>query len=354
MKKFISALVVVFICILCMPILYACGGTGATELKSIRFTKSVYEAEINQEFELTYKVNPSTAQNYSVTFDFVPYDSKGKIIESSLQAYSFVDGKFTILDSNCYTISATIRYGSNEEDSDICTIKRKIYPTSMYFETATDIINSGSTYNLNLMAEVDGKTISIDRSMYNIELKSSAPNVISVSENGLVAVSSGLSGSATIEARIIKLSGGYYGIDLDNLTGMVARITLTVVQNVDYAVVALEGQDEFITTSTTYGQTTNNTYTTTSSQLKLKVLLYSSNNICVDNSSVTIDILSDSSIAQVSKNNDGSYFMVDGQYVIILKSKGTACIEITSNAVDNSGNPVKFIFYLTKEEADVV
>lgn len=345
MKKLVGILAVIFTCILCMPVFTACEGEIGTDLKRVRFTQSVYEADLNQSFKLTYKTYPASAENYRVTYEFdVPYTM-----------YTLDEqGMFTIVDPTCKQINGKITYGAGANDYDTCVIKLKEYPTEIYFEKSADIVNAGGTYNLHLYAKYeDGSVKTIDRSMYNIELISSAPNVVSVSETGMVAVSSGLIGTVTIQARIKKLNGAYLGVGLDYPTGYTASTTLSVVDNVDYAVVALEGHNQFISTSNTYTQTTENTYHTTASQVKLKVLLYSSNNVCITNSAIKIDVISNNSFAQVAKNPDGSYIMSNGQYVInLVGAEGTACIEIISNAVDDNGNPIKFIFYITNETAD--
>ena len=331
------------VCILCMPLFTACDNGVGAELRSVRFTQDVYEADVGSAFKLTYKTYPSSASNYRVAFEFdVPN-----------LMYGFDEnGMFTILDENCKQINAKVTYGAGENDFDTCIIKQKEYPVNIYFDKTNDIINKDGTYNLCLYAKMaDGSIKTIDRSKYDIELTSSAPNVVSVSEHGMVAVSTGTSGTAKIEARIKKINGSYLGTSLEHPTGYIATTTLEVVEPVEYAVVAIDAFDKFIKTTNDHKQTVQNTYKTTLNQIRLKVLLYSKDDICINNSQIKLDVICSNSFAQIEKNQDGSYKMTDGYYVINLAQEGNAYIEIISNATDENGNPKKFVFYITKEAA---
>lgn len=341
MKKVGLLIVAIFMCIFCMPIFSACGGEGSSELQTIRFTQDVYEADLDQPFELTYKVNPTTASNYSVRFDFLfPND-----YPSSFQAYLFDSSThmFTIKAETFPPITAYIYYGSGSEDYDTCTIQLKTYPTQFYFEKSVDTIYAGETYNLVLKAKVNDKIVSIDRSWYNIELTTSAPNIIALDPINMVAISTGLSGTVRIEARIKMLSGVYWGQSVDQITGNVAKIDLTVIDPVDYAVVALEGQDEFINTTKNYEQTANNTYVVNSDDISLKVLMYSAKGECINSNYLSVSVKTDNANVFVSENA--------GEFSIDLSAvpPGLVCVQISSTVVNSSRNPTVFIFYLLKE-----
>jgi len=324
-----------------MPIFSACGGEGSSELQTIRFTQDVYEADLGQAFELTYKVNPSTSTNYSVRFDFEFPNN----YPSPFQAYLFDSSShmFTIKAKDFPAVKAYIYYGSGSDDYDTCIIQQKVYPTQIFFEKSSDIIYAGETYSLVLKARVNNQTVTIDRSSYDIELITSAPNIISLDPTNMVAISTGLSGTARIEARIKTLSGSYLGQSVDLITGYSAKIDLTVVDPVASAVVTLEGQEEFINTTTTYTQTAENTYILTDDQMSLRVLMFSAKGECLDSNYLSISVHADNSNVLITENA--------GEYIIDLSaiSHGTVCVQISSRVVNTSKNPTVFIFYLVKE-----
>ena len=324
-----------------MPIFSACGGQGSSELQTIRFTQDVYEADLGQPFELTYKVNPSTSTNYSVRFAF---DFPNNY-PSPLQAYLFDSSSnmFTIQAEDFPAVKAYIYYGSGNNDYDTCIIQQKVYPTQIFFEKSSDIIYAGETYGLVLKAKINNQTVTIDRSLYDIELTTSAPNIISIDPTNMVAISTGLSGTVRIEARIKTLSGSYLGQNVDLIKGFSAKIDLTVVDPVASAVVALEGQEEFVNTTTTYTQTEENTYVLTDDQVSLKVLMFSAVGECLNSNYLLVAVHTDRPNVLVTENA--------GEYTIDLSAieEGTVCVQISSMVVNSNKNPTVFIFYLEKE-----
>lgn len=341
MKKFVTTFIAIVMCMLCIPLLSACSGKGSSELKYVQFTQEVFEVDKDQTFVLSYNVYPSTAENYSLTFDFLNNENPSESL-SQVFTYQEIDGKLhcKIIEESCPEIKGYVYYGAGENDCDTCIIKLKKYPTQIYFDVTEDIINSGASYSLQLKAKINGVEQTIDNSKYNIELVSSAENVISVSNNSMMAVSTGLPGSATITARIIKLNGSYLGMGIDYPKGYTATIILNVVQNVGSWKIKLSSQDEFIKTSTDYNPL-DCTYTTTENSLDLNIWLYSLNNSLIDNNTVSVTVTSsNNNVATVNKNGD--------YWVVLFNNDGTVCIEIISNAVDQNGNPVKIVFYLTK------
>ena len=319
-----------------MPLFVACDGKGGTELKGMVFTQDVFEVDVGQTIKLTYKVFPTTAKYARPTFL--------SDVSNTMYTLDTTTGNFALMDPTCKQITLRMVYGLGENDYDVCTIIQKEYPVEIYFEKTNDIIHANNIYALRLMGKMqDGTTKAIGNNEYNIEFTSSAPNVIHVDNSSMTAFATGLSGSAKIEARIKKINGSYLGSGVTNINGISAQTTLNVVENVDYALVALQGENGFINTSASRTQTQQNTYTTTSDSVQLKVLLYSADNVCINNQVVNVNVISGGSLAEISNNADGTY-------TISLREEGTTCIQIISNATDTSGNPTSFVFYITKEK----
>ncbi len=337
MKKSFIYLFFGLICMV-MPLFVACTGTGGTDVQGVRFYQSEYEVDLNTPINLNYMIYPNTAKDYNVTFVFkADYPN-------FQQLYTFKDGMFTITSKLApeFRVSAVINGDSTK--SDTCTIKLKKYPTKLSFGKENYKVNAGGVCILDLNGVIDNKDILLLTTNYNIELVSSNPSVLKVEQNSLAVISTGLSGSATIQARVKDASGNYIKATPYATTELFAETTLTVVDNVDYALATLEGEDEFLKLSTDYTQAEYNTYSITSNSTKLGISLFSAENKYINNSGVQIFVSSaNPSVAEVIKLADGSNGM---QYFSInFKTYGTARIEITSTATDVNGNPVKFIFY---------
>ena len=134
---------------------------------------------------------------------------------------------------------------------------------------------------------------------------------------------------------------------------------LRVVEAVDYAVVAVSESSEFVNTSDTRIQTVNNTYRTNASTFNFKVMLYSKNDICVNHDNINFRVAvsaNNAKLVSATQCNDGSWqFTLDINSALSQtledEADRTICVEITSNAVDEQGNPKSFVFYVVKELA---
>lgn len=329
MKKISMFLAMLFACVLCAPMLFACNGVGNSTVVGVRFTQDVYEADLKVPFNLSYKVYPSTAANYNVTYDF-------SITDESM--YTNNNGEFTIINQACPDIVAYIYIDNTYTDS--CTIKLKKYPTSMAFSNATEKINKNGILNLSLNATIGGESKSIGVQDYDIELESTNPSVISV-ESGLTVASTGKSGSAVVTARIRDKAGRYI---MNGNSPMKAQTRVTVIDSVKSATISLEGQSEFINASlNSYTQTDNNTYNVSTNQVVFVVALYSKTGVYINPDDIQI--------TAISSNVDCATIAADvenDKFVVTFVENGTTRIEVSSSATDENGNPVKFIFYLTK------
>lgn len=344
MKKITKILTVLLCCVLCMPLLVACNGKYTTELQSVLFTQDEYQADEGQSIELKYKTYPSTAQNYKLSFEVSGIKASEYSLDTSSAMFQFKTGST----SNQATVK--IIYGGGENDYTTCRVIKKQYPTEIYFTNANDdvisesFMNKNSSRQLRLVAKMqDGTTKVIDKRDYNIELTSSAPNIISVDNRNMMATSTGIIGSATLTAKIVKLSGGYCGVTNENPQGYSAQIKLSVIENISKAKVSLTGMSGFLDASTTRTQTSQNTYNTNLNSITCSFSFYSKNNERIDSSLIKVELVSsNSSFATITKNSNGTF------KITILQEEGLSCISIVTDASRENGDPVQFLFYIQK------
>lgn len=337
MKKITKILAVLLCCVVCMPLLVACNGKAGTELKSVLFTQEVFEADEGQSIELKYKTFPSTAQNYNISYE-VDIESSQFDLDTENSIFRFRPGS-TSMQANIKII-----YGRGQDDYTTCMVIKKEYPTNIYFSENVSYINKGGSKQLKLMAKMpDGTTKAIDKRTYDIELISSAPNIVSIDDNNMIVTSTGTNGSATITAKIKKLSGGYLGATIDNPNGYTTEINLQVIENISNARIWLSDRENFIQASNTREKTQDNTFITTADTLTLRYAFYSQDDGKIDSSRVDVNVVAlNASFVEITKNNDGTFSLR------LLQETGTSCIEIVTDASDENGNPVYFMFYLTK------
>lgn len=330
MKKLGLFFAMLLVCVISAPLLFACNGVGNNTVVGVRFTQDVFEADFKVPIMLSYKVYPTTAANYNVTYDF-------SIKDESM--YTNNNGEFTIINQSCPDIVAHVYIDNTYTDS--CTIKLKKYPTELSFGESSTTINKNGILNLSLSAVVGGETKAVGLKDYNIELSSTNPSVIGV-ESGLTIYSTGKSGSAIITARIKDSTGKYVMVGNSVLKD---QIKVSVTESVSTAVVSLEGENSFITTSiNSYTNTDDNTYEVSQANLSFLVMLYSSDGTLISPNDVFITaISSNQACATVEKDSSQN-----NKFNIEFAANGTTRIEISSGATDSNGNPMKFIFYLTK------
>ncbi len=329
MKKITKILAIILCCVACMPLLVACNGKVGTELQSVLFTQDVFEADEGQEIKLSYKTYPSTATNYNIRFQV---DIDKCKLDTKTATFMFRTGSPDVA-------NVTIVYGGGENDFTTCKVIKKKYPTEISFEKDSTYITKNSSKLLKLKATMlDGTEKIIDQNSYNIELTSSAPNIVAVNNENMMATSTGVSGSATITAKIVRLSGGYAS-NSNYPNGYEAKITINVIDNISTANVWLSDRSEYFVASRNREQTEQNTFITEQNYLGLSFKFFSDSNLWVDSSLVATNVISsDSSIVEVQNNN--------GKYSLKFNGSGTACITIVTDASDKDGNPVQFLFYI--------
>lgn len=342
MKKAFSILAILFVCVLCMPLLSACGGEGNTKVTGVRFTQDVYELDLNTPTQIPYKVYPSTASDYYVSFDPLSSDPNAG------SKFTLKSGVMTIVRDTFTSVTLRISVAGYTDE---CTVKLKNYPLSIDFETDEDVVNSNGIYNLKLKATIQDpetdeiETKYIDSNDYNIVLESSNPRVLAIDDpSKLVVRSTGKSGSATITANIYDGDGDKI-ITYENPQGLKTSMDLTVIDNVEKAVAVLQGQSEFLYLSNSYVQTDLNTYSTSASSLTLDVYLFADTGVYLVDCEIAV-ISANTDIAEVTTSGSGFVITLKDRTADDKRTERIARIEISSTATDVNGNPVKFIFFL--------
>ena len=344
MKKISTFLYILLASIFVMPVFVACNGQGATETLSVRFSASIYNVEYNVPTKIGYQIYPSTATNNRIVFTFAIPDSSYAFDESQ-QLFTLKDSAVTD------DIEATITV--NNTYTDTCIIRQKTYPNHITFNTHEDKVNSGAVYGLQLKGFFGGIEKVMDPSLYNLEIVSSDPSVLRV--EGLNVVSTGKLGTAKISAKVRDANGNYVVEDPTlpepSQQDLYAELDLTVVPNISRAVVALQGQDEFVNVdANTYEMTDSNKYISTRATVKMVIEFYSADGHQIIDDQ--IDVLSvDSAIATVTKENgQNNVFTItlapqpgDGSLAYVR-------LEITCSGTDVNGNPIKFMFYIARQD----
>lgn len=341
MKKIFRFLYIVLASILIMPIFAACNSEGATQTVAVRFSSAVYVVEYNVPTKISYQIYPSTSTNnrVEITFD-IPTES-GVFDPNKLL--------FTLKDPYITTdFQATIRV--NNTFSDTCTIRPRVYPNSISLGKTSDVVDNHGIYGLQVKGLFGGQERVMDPSIYNLEIVSDDPSVLSV--EGLNVVSTGKLGKARISI-VLKDANGHTVLSNQfepNSDPVETYIDLTVKPNVSSAKIALQGSDEFIVTHVnSYDPTNENKYLVQRASVKVMVELYSDDGYLVDISDVNI-ISVDPSVVTVERDEEiDNLFNIN----IAAPTSGNTTpyvrLEVVTSSTDSSGNPIKFVFYIARQ-----
>lgn len=341
MKKFFKFFYIVLASIMIMPVFAACNSEGGIQTLSVRFTSDVYEVEYNVPTKIGYHIYPSTATNNRVEITFELEQADG-IFDKKNLTFTLVDPERT------EDIEATIVV--NNTYSDTCILRPKIYPREIRFENASDYVNCGGIYGLQLKGVFTDGEKSMSPDLYNLEITSSDPSVLRV--EGLNVVSTGKLGSALIEARVKNAKGEYVVNDstLDEPEILYASVNLTVEPNVESAKIALQGQSEFMTAYVnSYTRTNENTHLTRQSSVMMMVELYSADNYLVEHSVLDVISVTPSVARVVRDENQNNLFTI---HLVAPEESSTTPyvrIEIVTSATNSSGNPIKFVFFIARQ-----
>lgn len=114
MKKIFGIFGVIIALCFCFA---GCGVSGSNAISAIKFDKAVIYVDENVDTELTYKVYPSTANNFSVTYN-----------HANQSFFQLRNGNFCA-DREFGSVYITINAGNK---TDGCLVVKKIYPNDCY------------------------------------------------------------------------------------------------------------------------------------------------------------------------------------------------------------------------------
>ncbi|MBQ7452731.1 MAG: hypothetical protein IJS68_00495 [Clostridia bacterium] len=334
MKKLISCLCIMFVCVFAMV---GCGVAGSDTLVSIEFSKPVFYVDENCPTKLEYKVYPSTAKNYDVVYT------------TSSQTIGELTGGIITVDEIFSSVKINIQSG-NKTDS--CYVLRKIYPSvetgslnkplsiahpsldngemvlTKDAETSLGIYATFSqewqydavneTYNL---ASISETTKLLDYSIYKIRVTSSDPSVVYVPDASRPGICGVGRGSAEVTVELVNDNGVAQNIS--------ASITVEVVNPVDEIRFYDVSEGAFI--SPTTNRITNKTGTKT-----YYVFLFDKDGVAID----SVGALKGVGISIISEENRLS---VEGDKAVnedLLGDLTGLSFQITYDAIPGSADKI--------------
>lgn len=320
MKKIVSIFVIT---IFSLFIFAGCGIEGSETIAGIEFIRDVFYVDYNVETNLEYKVYPSTADNFYVTFDiaadldlsglFVCHE--GKIIID--------DEKFPVYDPDSTSpnsISVKVRASGVE---DTCEVRLREYPEAIGFDKEEDVLNCGTVYDLQLKGIFKKGVRYCNIGEFNYKITSSDPSVIKVvSEDNLKVQSTGRRGFSTITVEICNAKG--------QKLGLTATIGLKVVDTIENVYASFG--DRFVMVD---GETKNPLKANNGEEFKVQVRYFNEDGFVIKLADYDC-FLSNNKVMELVTKSDGKYLKIIGA--------GEVEIMLNSTGVNADGNPVQIRF----------
>ncbi len=323
MKKFFS---VIGLCLCSLFVFASCGVEGSNAVSGIKFVNKVFYVDKGVRTFLDYKIYPSTAQSYNVTYNV----SDG--IDDA-DTYVFSNGYFTIRDNINSQAYSPIRITISLNDfSDTCEVRLREYPTSVGFfnkdgtTKASDIVYGGATYVLGLSGEFLSGRRNVNNNEFTYKITSSDPSIIEVKdEQGLTVQSTGRRGSSEVKVEVCNSEG-------TTQTGLSATIRLNVVSSVN---------DVFATFGNSVIRDKNklNLSLSGGEEFKIRARYFDSSNIEIDLADYEV-FLSNDKFFTLEKNQ-GGYTLTAKAKDEVNSAGGTVDITIQTLDIGTDGNPVK-------------
>ena len=314
MKK--KLFLVLSFCLFAVTILTGCGVEGSSSPNGIKFTQSTFYVDLGVNTHIDYKVYPSTAKNYEVSYSF-----DDDYIES--RYYTFKNGWIKVTDKNFTGLDAKVTLG---EFQDTARIKLREYPTAVSFENASEEIYSGAYKILQLSGVFKDGERNCDNGEFNYQITSSNSSVIEVVDSGsLVVKSTGRRGSSSLTVKILNSLG-----EDQNLS---ASITLTVQENISQAFATI-GDDLVVRDGQNYTFITH----VPGQELEVKTRYFDADNFLVEGVNFNV-ITSGDDVVKVKLSDDKVCLEIVGD--------GDAYVTIQSDGVQSDGLPYKITFKVT-------
>ena len=216
MKKFLSVFSIMLICCFCFV---GCGVSGNSSIISISFDKQIFYVDEGCATKLDYKVFPSTANNFDITY-----------AQTNQDFYELKDGVLTAR-QDFNSVQITVQAGDR---SDSCYVVKKVYPVASYLSHAsingaenegnnTIVLSSNASTNLIMYGKFDrefsieqNKFVSINNpqfvpinaEIFNFEMVSSDPTVVEIVDSKTLQIkATGKTGKATITVYLVDDNG---------------------------------------------------------------------------------------------------------------------------------------------------
>ena len=331
MKRIVSILLIC-LSLLSVFTLSACGVEGSSAATGVKFTKETFYVDLGIKTHLDYKVYPSSAKNYAISFNDI-----GDYSESSY--YTFDNGWILVNNRRFTELKVSISLNNYTHNT---TVKLRKYPSSISFESGKDIIFSGAYKTLQLEGIFDDGNGSVQRfcenGEFNYKVTTSDPSVISVEDSeALLVKSTGKHGESEITVNVLNGAG-------EKVSGLEAKIILVVKESIADAVVSVGNY--IVKDGVSYTYVGNGEH-----EFDVAVRYFSQNEF----------LLEDSNFYIISDNED-AVEVIDGEGVNPTKklkfkfpevsenpeeSAITAKITMQSKEKKEDGLPYKIVFHIT-------
>lgn len=228
-------------------VLSGCGATPKNEALGVNFVSydyddssgyAIFEVDYNTPTKLEFKVNPSTWSGYAVTYAIKECSGQNR------SRFKLQDGIITIESYDFEEIKVEIFVHGY---SDVCIVRLKQYPTSIYVKNTDVTIAAGGSYTINPIGRfVDafGKTYEkpLLEYSYNFLVETEDETIINVPNKNRLKVVSVRSNNASTKVYITLLNtnGESYG-EKFKLT-----LNFKVVENAGESRTEISGVNEFV------------------------------------------------------------------------------------------------------------
>lgn len=311
LAKFFMA---IFVCFMGLLTFTGCDVEGSSTMQAIYFVKDVYYVDYDVETYLDYKVYPSTASDYIVSF------ALDTDYTDLTQYFYFNNGNIRIHNRKFGNSSIKVNIKSNEfEDS--CEVRLREYPSSISFESSSQTIPAGGLKTLEVDGIFETESRFCAEDEFNYKITSSNPSVIEVIDSDrLLVASTGRMGESDITVEILNGKGQDLSLKAkttikceNNISYSFATIGNDIVKNNEDLVITAEAGNRFA----------------------IAVKYFDKNNFLLENDSFTVQLSNDKALLSSSEN---------GKNYLTILGEGKVKVTLVSTGVNADGLPEKITF----------
>ena len=346
MKKLKTSLLALALLVL-LPltaVLSGCGATPKNEALGVHFVSydydedsgdAIFDVDYNTPTKLEFKVNPSSWSGYAVTYAIKECSGQ------NLSRFKLQDGIITIESYDFEEIKVEIFVHGY---SDVCIVRLKQYPTSIYVKNTDVTIAAGGSYTINPIGRfVDALGRTYEKALleysYNFLVETEDETIINVpNENRLKIVSVRRNNASTkVSVTLLNSNGESYG-DTFKLT-----LNVKVVENAGDSRTNVSGVNGFVKNGDKV--TINASDLTKSGEyyvISYKNYIFSSQKLLIAQDNVSIECTT----------SDARYVVTDSENATILVQKGRESsmkfnVFMWSNLTTESGTVFVSTFEIT-------